>query len=138
MTEGDRSVSLIEGDHLSFNEKNWDKTAYLVFQIDPKLKRNVTASYKGTSGNIPLAWSITFFVMAGMFVFFSFYHRVVLPKPTSDKTGIPVTMRSILNEFGMTFYSFFQKTPYRNSTFLYADIPFFGSTGFKANQPLPA
>ena len=109
MTEGDRSVSLIEGDHLSFNEKNWDKTAYLVFQIDPKLKRNVTASYKGTSGNIPLAWSITFFVMAGMFVFFSFYHRVVLPKPTSDKTGIPVTMRSILNEFGMTFYSFFKK-----------------------------
>ncbi|MEA4841016.1 MAG: MFS transporter [Bacteroidales bacterium] len=109
MTEGNRSVSLIEGDHLSFNEKNWDKTAYLVFQIDSKLKRNVTATYKGTSGNIPFAWSITFFVMAGMFVFFSFYHRIALPKPTSDKTGIPVTVSSILNEFGKTFYSFFKK-----------------------------
>ena len=109
MTEGNRSVSLIEGDHLSFNEKNWDKTAYLVFQIDPKLKKEVIATYKGTSGNIPFAWSITFFVMAGMFVFFSFYHRVVLPKPISDKTDIPVTMRSVLNEFGMTFYSFFKK-----------------------------
>lgn len=109
MTEGDRSVSLVEGEHLSFDENNWDKTAYLVFQIDPKLKGAASASYRGTSGNIPLAWSATFFVLAGMFVFFSFYHRLVLPKPDSDKTAAHVTMNSIFEEFGMTFYSFFKK-----------------------------
>jgi len=135
MVEGNRSVSLIQGDHLSFNEKNWDKTAYLVFQIDPKLNKTVTATYKGTSGNIPLAWSITFFVMAGMFVFFSFYHRIVLPKPQSDKTGKPVTVSSIMNEFGMTFYSFFKKPHIASSLFFMLTFRFSEAQVLKLINP---
>ena len=135
MVEGNRSVSLIQGDHLSFNENNWDKTAYLVFQIDPKLNKTVTATYKGTSGNIPLAWSITFFVMAGMFVFFSFYHRIVLPRPQSDKTGKPVTVSSIMNEFGMTFYSFFKKPHIASSLFFMLTFRFSEAQVLKLINP---
>jgi len=135
MVEGNRSVSLIQGDHLSFNENNWDKTAYLVFQIDPKLNKTVIATYKGTSGNIPLAWSITFFVMAGMFVFFSFYHRIVLPRPQSDKTGKPVTVSSIMNEFGMTFYSFFKKPHIASSLFFMLTFRFSEAQVLKLINP---
>lgn len=109
MNKGDKSISLISGERLSFNEKNWNKPAYVVFQADPKLTEVSTAEYKGLSGNIPFAWSITFFVLAGLFIFFSFYHRVFLPKPSSDITHTHVTASSIFKEFGQTFVSFFKK-----------------------------
>ena len=109
MNKGDVSISLISGDRLSFNEKNWNKSAYLVFQVDPKLIAPSTAEYKGLSGNIPFAWSITFFVLAGLFIFFSFYHRVFLPRPASDTVHTHVTASSIFREFIKTFKSFFKK-----------------------------
>ncbi len=109
MNKGDNNIKLIEGDRFSFNEKNWNKPAYLIFQLDPKLKTANNAEYKGLSGNIPFAWSITFFVLAGLFIFFSFYHRVALPKPASDKPHSHITAKSILKEFGTTFVTFFNK-----------------------------
>lgn len=109
MNKGDKSISLIQGDHLVFNESNWDKPAYLLFQIDPKLTVASTAEYKGLSGNIPFAWSITFFVLAGLFVVFSFYHRFRLPKPQADKYHEILTAKSIVKEFSSTFVSFFKK-----------------------------
>lgn len=109
MTEGSKNISLAGGEHLTFNEQNWQKTAYLVFQVDPKLTENAVATYKATSGNIPFAWSVTFFVLAGMFLLFSIYHRTVLPKPTSDKANEHVTVKSIFSEFDKTFSSFFSK-----------------------------
>ncbi len=109
MNRGDNSISLLQGDRLTFNASNWDKSAYMVFQIDPKLTESSNAEYKGLSGNIPFAWSITFFVLAGLFLFFSFYHRVALPKPDSDKAHAHVTAASILSEFTETFKSFFKK-----------------------------
>lgn len=62
-----------------------------------------------STGNIPLSWSITFFVLAGLFLFFFIYHRFVLPYPDSDR---PVEARSpsdVFKEFGLTFVSFFTK-----------------------------
>ncbi|WP_417323512.1 MFS transporter [Dysgonomonas termitidis] len=109
LNKGDNSISLLHGDRLTFNEKNWNRQAYLVFQIDPKLTTASTAEYKGLSGNIPFAWSITFFVLAGLFIFFSFYHRVFLPKPESDKPHTHLTASSIASEFLSTFKSFFKK-----------------------------
>lgn len=109
MNRGDKSISLILGDRLAFNEKNWDKPAYLVFQLDPKLTTVSDAEYKGLSGNIPFAWSITFFVLAGLFLLFSFYHRVFLPRPASDESRAHITASSIFKEFGKTFKSFFKK-----------------------------
>ncbi|NDW12519.1 MFS transporter [Bacteroides sp. 214] len=109
MNSGDKSIALIHGERLAFNEENWNKPAYLVFQTDPKLTETATAEYKGLSGNIPFAWSITFFVLAGLFVFFSFYHKVALPKPDSDKPHPTMTATSIISEFASTFKSFFKK-----------------------------
>ncbi|WP_080903313.1 MFS transporter [Parabacteroides sp. Marseille-P3160] len=109
MNRGDKSLSLIHGDRLSFNEHNWNKPAYLVFQVDPKLTAQTAAEYKGLSGNIPFAWSITFFVLAGLFLLFSFWHRISLPQPDADKSHTHLTASSILKEFSATFVSFFRK-----------------------------
>ncbi len=105
---GDNSIRLIEGERLTFTAANQDKPAYLLFQCDPKLNRPTTAVFKGTSGNIHLAWSITFLILAGMFVIFSFYHRFILPYPESDKPA-STNNQNFLSEFLKTFVSFFRK-----------------------------
>ena len=107
--KGDKSISLLSGERIVFNESNWDKPAYLVVQLDYKLKDEVKSEFKGISGNIKLAWSITFFILAGMFILFFVYHRFVLPKPASDHATATHSATDILREFGGTFKSFFQK-----------------------------
>jgi PAT family beta-lactamase induction signal transducer AmpG len=61
------------------------------------------------TGNIPFAWSITFFVLAGLFILFSFYHRFVLPKPEADAPNPELKPDDVLKEFVETFVSFFKK-----------------------------
>jgi len=61
------------------------------------------------TGNLRLAWSITFFVLSGLFVSFFVYHRFALPYPDSDSTKTGSTPKEIFREFGLTFASFFQK-----------------------------
>lgn len=108
-SDGNKNFSLIEGERLAFNSTNWNKSAYAVIQLDPKLKDNATASFKGTSGNIPLSWSITFFILAGLFVSFFVYHKFVLPRPKSDVGKSSASPGEVLSEFGKTFASFFTK-----------------------------
>ena len=105
---GDNSIRLLEGERLTFNSGNQDKPAYLLFQCDPKLTRSTQASFKGTSGNIHLAWSITFVILAVMFVVFSFYHRFILPHPKSDQQAISQG-QNLFSEFFKTFGSFFKR-----------------------------
>ncbi|MDR0973277.1 MAG: MFS transporter [Prevotellaceae bacterium] len=109
LDKGDKSIALIHGDRLVFTAENWNRPAYLVFQADPKLSSDTDVTYKGLSGNIPFAWSITFFVLAGLFICVSFYHRFILPRPESDKPHDHLTARTIVSEFGATFVSFFRK-----------------------------
>ena len=109
MNRGDRSVSLVHGDRLTFDETNWNRPAYIVFQADPKLEQSSSAEYKGLSGNIPFTWSITFFVLAGLFVLFGLWHRFALPRPGSDRASARSTPRDILRQFSATFVSFFKK-----------------------------
>ena len=56
-----------------------------------------------------LAWSITFYIMAGMFVVFSAWHRFVLPRPASDVPTIHDTYAGVMRDFTQTFIAFFQK-----------------------------
>jgi len=105
---GDNSIRLLEGERLTFNSANQDKPAYLLFQCDPKLARSTQASFKGTSGNIHLAWSITFVILAVMFVLFSFYHRFILPYPKSDQQAASQG-QNLFKEFFKTFGSFFRR-----------------------------
>lgn len=109
MNSGDKSISLIQGDRLVFTDKNWDKPAYMIFQLDPKLKEASNVEYKGLSGNIPFAWSITFFVLAGLFIFFSFFHRSSLPKPETGEGHEKLSSGNIIKELKETFITFFKK-----------------------------
>lgn len=107
--KGDKSISLISGERFTFTSENWDKSAYIVVQLDSKLTSEISAEFKGTSGNIKLAWSITFFILAGVFILLFVYHRFILPYPSSDKASSNQTSKEILQEFGHTFVSFFKK-----------------------------
>lgn len=54
------------------------------------------------TGNIPYAWSLVFFVCAGLFIAIGLYHSYQLPKPTTDKGAS-------LGSLGNLFKTFFQK-----------------------------
>ncbi|MCK9627685.1 MAG: MFS transporter [Bacteroidales bacterium] len=109
LKKGDKSIFLAYGDRVTFTSENWDKPAYLLVQVDPKLDHETSASFKGLSGNISFAWSVTFFILAGFFLAIALYHKFILPKPASDKPAKEVTARNIFKEFFETFASFFKK-----------------------------
>ena len=109
LKSGDKSISLVEGSRLIFNDRNWNRPALVVIQLDPKLRSESTASFEVRSGNIPFSWSITFAVLVGLFLFFGIYHRFMLPRPASDRPGNAGTIIVFLEEFFKTFGAFFRK-----------------------------
>lgn len=62
-----------------------------------------------TTDNIPLAWTITFGLLSGLFLLASFYHMFILPRPVTDRAAADVTPSTVLREFGETFRTFFAK-----------------------------
>jgi len=63
-----------------------------------------------STGNIPYAWSITFYIFCGLFIGLCLYHKYVLPVPETDKSTIAsANVKTILKEFGVTFATFFKK-----------------------------
>jgi PAT family beta-lactamase induction signal transducer AmpG len=69
----------------------------------------ILAGYlENTSTNLSVAWSITFFILAALFIAFFLWHTLILPHPPADeKRG--GNFREVLADFGETFISFFQK-----------------------------
>ncbi|MDA3833368.1 MAG: hypothetical protein PF495_08220 [Spirochaetales bacterium] len=106
---GDESIKLIEGERIVVTQHNWQETAWMVVQLDSQLEGRSTAFYEGRSGNIPLAWSITFVILAVLFMVFFVYHRFILPRPASDKAVVQAEGDNMFTEFFATFKSFFQK-----------------------------
>lgn len=109
LKKGDKSIFLAYGERIEFTSENWSKPAYLLVQVDPKLNKEVSATFNGLSGNITFAWSITFFILAGFFLAIALYHRFILPRPSSDRAAREVNSRTIFKEFFETFASFFKK-----------------------------
>jgi len=105
--KGDKDLSIIAGQRLTFTKGNWNRRAWIIVQADAKLNRITKASFQGLSGDIPLAWSISFFVLAGLFLIFFIYHRFILPKPAADRAV--AEGKNIIKEFLQTFISFFKK-----------------------------
>lgn len=62
-----------------------------------------------SQGNVPLAWSISFYLLAGIFLALTLYHRLILPHPDSDIKRPGLTPRKLLSNFFLTFASFFRK-----------------------------
>ncbi len=69
----------------------------------------IAGSLETYTSNIHLAWSITFFIIAGFFALVLLYHRFMLPKPAIDTEVERKSFRLVFKEFGLTFASFFQK-----------------------------
>lgn len=108
-SRGDKSISLIVGERISINSQNWQKPAIAVIQLDPKLRTSSSALFTATSGNIPLAWMITFVFMAGLFILFFVYHKFMLPYPDTDKSALEEGSKNFISEFIQTFILFFKK-----------------------------
>ena len=62
-----------------------------------------------TCGDIPRAWAITFYIMAGIYACIAFYHIFALPRPASERPKDARTLRQVMAEFGRTFAAFFRK-----------------------------
>lgn len=61
-----------------------------------------------TTGNVPFAWAMTFYVLAGVFGLFFLYHWIVLPRSEKPaEKGISPGL--VWRGFGETFVSFFRK-----------------------------
>ena len=105
---GDKSISLVSEARFVFNQNNWDKPALALFQIDPKLKNESSAAFTAISGDIPLAWSITFIILAVLFIVFFIYHKFMLPFPTTDVSA-KKEGENVFGEFFRTFVLFFKK-----------------------------
>jgi len=70
----------------------------------------ILAGYLEESSNtISWAWSITFFILAALFLAFFLWHMLILPYPVPDKNRGNKTTKEILADFAETFISFFQK-----------------------------
>ncbi len=105
--KSDKGFSLKEGERFVFTSANWNQPAMAVIQLDPKLKSATAVTFVTSSGNIPVAWSITLFFVAALFLAFTCWHSIMLPRPASD--GPVVTHHSLVGEFFATLGSFFQK-----------------------------
>lgn len=109
--DGDQSIRLAGDTRLVFNSSNKDKTAYIPFIIDPKIKSAVSASFRGTSGNIPMAWTMVFVVLSVFFFVVVIYHTWALPVPASDERAGEATAKGIVTGFVAAFKTFFTKFP---------------------------
>lgn len=61
------------------------------------------------TANVSLAWSLTFFFLAGLFIAFFVYHRFILPYPKTDVTKKTNTAQQIFSDFTKTFVAYFKK-----------------------------
>ena len=65
--------------------------------------------FPSLQGNIPLAWSISFYLLAALFIGLTLYHHFVLPKPATDRSRDNITPLGLLKDFFLTFVTFFKK-----------------------------
>jgi PAT family beta-lactamase induction signal transducer AmpG len=70
----------------------------------------VLAGYLQKHFEVAHAWSITFYILAALFIAFYLYHAWVLPKPKGDRSAVEnISAKNIFREFFATFVTFFKK-----------------------------
>ena len=109
---GDQSIKLEQNllsTRFEFTRDNWDKTAYLFFEVDHKIKEQTEATFIGASGNITFAWIVVFLSLSAFFLAVAVYHSWILPHPASDSHESTHSASEIMKEFVLTFVSFFKK-----------------------------
>ena len=83
-------------------------TFYRVAMITGQGLLVVVAGYFESRG-IAFAWSITFWILAGLFALFFLYHRFMLPRPVADRPTLHVGERTPIQEFFHVFALFFRR-----------------------------
>ena len=109
---GDQSIKLEQNllsTRFEFTRDNWNKTAYLFFEVDHKIKEQTEATFIGASGNITFAWIVVFLSLSAFFFAVAVYHSWILPHPASDSHESTHSASEIMKEFVLTFVSFFKK-----------------------------
>ena len=69
----------------------------------------VAGYLEGTTGSVSIAWSMTFYLLAALFLILFAWHRFVLPRPAADVVRQSLPLRGLFKESLETFASFFQK-----------------------------
>ncbi|HLP15999.1 MAG TPA: MFS transporter [Bacteroidota bacterium] len=69
----------------------------------------IIAGYFETHGGLQFAWSLTFFLVAALFIALFIYHRFILPHPVIDAPKEASESLGFFSEFFATFGSFFRK-----------------------------
>ncbi len=109
-SRGDANLQAVEGERFVVSAKNWEQPFAAVVQADARLRAPAAARFEIRSGNIPLAWSATFFLLAGVFTLLCGYHWFVLPRPAADAPpAAALGARRGGAEFLIPFVTFFQK-----------------------------
>lgn len=65
--------------------------------------------FESVKGDIPLAWSLVFYLMAALFIGIALYHSAFLPYPSADVKRSDLSVRRLFGDFLRTFITFFQK-----------------------------
>ncbi|MGD9929824.1 MAG: AmpG family muropeptide MFS transporter [Mangrovibacterium sp.] len=64
---------------------------------------------EGIAEKTSWAWSITFFILAGLFVAFFLWHLFILPHPPADDQRGGKSLKGVMADFLETFASYFKK-----------------------------
>jgi MFS transporter, PAT family, beta-lactamase induction signal transducer AmpG len=106
---GDSNFDVVEGERFVLNEANSNYPFAALVQVDPKLDHPSGATFQVRSGNLRLAWLVTFLVVAGGFMAFCVYHYLVLPRPAADIAESPSNEAMGFMGFLVPFVDFFRK-----------------------------
>lgn len=99
---------------LSHHEQAWfvgiRNTFYRLAMITGQGILVMVAGYLETStGNIPSAWSISFYLLAALYLTLFAWHRRMLPRPETDVPGEVESLSALIAKFLETFAAFFRK-----------------------------
>ena len=106
---GDSNFDVVEGDRFVIDESNWNVPFATIVQVDAKLDQASEATFQVRSGDLRLAWSATFFVVAAAFLAFCIYHFIVLPRPAADALATSAGEGSGITGFLIPFVDYFRK-----------------------------
>jgi PAT family beta-lactamase induction signal transducer AmpG len=84
-------------------------TFYRIAMITGQGLLVVLAGKLEAGGDLKMAWSITFGLLAAVFLAFSVYHRFVLPRPAADHPVRSEGSAGVIGEFIAVFARFFRK-----------------------------
>ena len=82
---GSQDVQIVEGERFRLTAENSHDVFCSLVQVDPRLTQSVATEFTAKSGNIRLAWTLTFYLLTALIVFFGLWHRLVLPHPEQSR-----------------------------------------------------